>query len=196
MLQCLRYSPEAALPLAPELKRSAAATPPVAVRTLQASMVENPQSRATEKAQLLTRCRLTLDAIERAESSPVWAQFRATVEASASRLGDLRSIVRELLPIVAILPADIRADLARQLSSHGVDLAQERKQQADAVAKIRERGRIRSEAEYRRVQAYADALTRPEDEAEFITLGALLDTFMAGASAPERGAERDVRPGI
>jgi hypothetical protein len=168
---------------------------PVAVRTFQASMAKDPQSGAAEKAQLLMRCRLTLDAIERAEPSPLWAQFRATVEASASRLGELRGIARELLPMVAALPAETRADLAHQLS-YGVELAQERNEQADAVAKIRARGRIRTEAEYTRVQAYADALIRPREEAEFLALGALLDAFMAGADAPARGAAGGVRPGI
>ena len=136
-----------------------------------------------EKAPLLLRCRLTLDALERAEPSPSWPQVRAIVEESAGRLRDLRTLAQELRATAAGLPATVRAELRRTLDQHGIDVAADRTREAGSVAAIRARGRIRSEAEYRRVQAYADTLVQPEDEAEYAALGALLDAFMARGRA-------------
>ena len=142
-------------------------------------MTKDRKPVAAEKGQLLLRCRLTLDALERAEPSPTWAQFRALADASAERLTDLRMLVAELKPLSALLPGEVRRELARELAAHGIDMASERQRDAAEVAAIRARGRIRSEAEYRRVQAYADTLINPEEESEYLDLGALLDEFMS-----------------
>jgi hypothetical protein len=146
---------------------------------LEALVASSPDPRAAEKAQLLLRCRLTLDAIERAEPSPSWAELRAVVERSAGRVAELRSLVTELKALAAALPGEARQGLARDLVAHGIDTAAERERDAAAVAPVRARGRIRSEAEYRRVQAYADTLVQPEDGEEYLALGALLDEFMS-----------------
>lgn len=48
------------------------------------------------------------------------------------------------------------------------------------IAKVRARGTIRSEREYRAVQAYQDAIAgEPEREDEFLALGTLLNRFSA-----------------
>lgn len=46
------------------------------------------------------------------------------------------------------------------------------------IAAVREKGRIRTEAEFRYAQAYADSLV----EAEYLELAALLDEFMSRGS--------------
>jgi hypothetical protein len=77
------------------------------------------------------------------------------------------------------LSAAGRAELDRTLrkrfgpdTQHGKDAA--------VVARVRRRGRILSEREYRIVQAHADAVfTDRSSEAEYLALGALLDAFMA-----------------
>lgn len=139
--------------------------------------MSQPNERAAEKARLLLRCRLTLDAFERGEPSAMWADFRAFVEASSGRLADLRSILLELKPMAAFMPKEIRRELAQSLAAHGFDVALELEQDRAAVDAIRARGSIRSEAEYRRVQAYADALITPEEKEEYLQLGALLDEY-------------------
>ena len=134
---------------------------------------------ATEKAQLLTRIRLTLDAIERAEPpSPTWAEFRALGERSANNLRTLRDLAREVAVLASMLPGPIRAELDTALTAAGIDLASERASDLAAIAAVRARGRIRSEAEYRRVQAYADQIGPDEArQEEYLALGALLDEF-------------------
>jgi hypothetical protein len=85
--------------------------------------------------------------------------------------------------MAALLPGDVRRALAFELASNGIDISAERKREVATIAAVRERGRIRSEAEYRRVQAYADTLVEPEEQAEYLELGALLDEFMSRGAA-------------
>jgi hypothetical protein len=96
----------------------------------------------------------------------------------AKRLGDLRSINRDLRGAMAGLSRSGRAQLERDLLERlGPDLDYERDRQV--VAKVRARGRIRSEREYRVVQGYADSIAgKPGTEDEFLALGALLDEYM------------------
>jgi hypothetical protein len=100
-------------------------------------------------------------------------------ESNSGRVTVLRSLVAELKGIAAHLPANARRELARELASHRIDTAAEQERDAAAVAAVRERGRIRSEAEYRRIHAYADTLVASENQAEYLELGALLDEFMS-----------------
>ena len=133
---------------------------------------------AADKAQLLTRIRLTLDAVERAEgASATWTEFRALGERSANNLRVLRMLAQEVAVLASLLPGPIRVALDTALTAAGIDLAGERAADLAAIAAVRARGRIRTEAEYRRVQAYADALIAPEQQEEFLALGALLDEF-------------------
>jgi hypothetical protein len=85
--------------------------------------------------------------------------------------------------MAALLPGDVRRALALELASHGIDIDVERRREAAAIAAVRERERIRSEAEYRRVRAYADSLVGPEEQAEYLKLGALLDEYMSRGAA-------------
>ena len=140
-------------------------------------MTSDPK--AAEKSQLLTRWRLTLDAVERAEPHGTsWGELRAVGERSANNLRALRDLAREAAVMASMLPPSIRAELNAALAAAGIDVASEQVAEAAAVAKIRTRGRIRSEAEYRRVQSYADQIGPDESrQDEFLALGALLDEF-------------------
>lgn len=141
-------------------------------------------SNVEEKAQLFVRCRLMLDAIERAEASSVWTDLRSAVDANAGRLGALRILERELRTIVALLPAEVQREVEHGLAELGVDVSVEQVREAAAVSRVRKCGRIRSEAEYRLVQAYADRLgALPSAQEEHLALGVLLDSFMAGEVA-------------
>ena len=132
---------------------------------------------AAERAQLLTRCRLVIDAMERAEPGKQWSDLRSVLEASANRVAGLRQIARECAVMAALLPAAVRLDLDEALRAAGIDLNAERSAEAAEVAAIRARGRIRSEHEYRKVQAYADGLVTHDTSDEYLALGALLDEF-------------------
>jgi hypothetical protein len=118
-----------------------------------------------------------LDAFDAAEPSPTWAEFRKLVERAG--LADLRSIVRQLRGAAAGLTLQARAQLERELLARfGPDENWQRDR--ELVAKVRARGRIQSEREYRAVQGYADAIAGdPANEADFLALGALLDDFSA-----------------
>jgi hypothetical protein len=119
-----------------------------------------------------------LDAFHAEQPSPISTQLRSLVE-NAKRLSDLRSIVRDLRGGMAGLSLRGRASLERALRERfGPDANWERDR--ELVAKIRQRGRIQSEREYRVVQGHADAIAGdPAKEAEFLELGALLDAYMA-----------------
>ena len=138
-----------------------------------------PDPNAAEKAKLLMRWRLTLDAVERNEpQGTAWADLRALGERSANNLRVLRGLSREAAVMASMLPPLLRVDLDATLAAAAIDVESERAADAAAVARIRARGRIRSEAEYRRVQSYADQIGPDETrQGEFLALGALLDEF-------------------
>ena len=149
-------------------------------------MIQSSDPRGADRERLLLRCYMTIDALEQSEASPLWAEMRATVAAHATRLTDLRRLVAELQPMAALLPRNTRRSLLRALKSQGIDIASERRSHVDAVAAVQTRGRIRSEAEFRRVQAYADTLVDPGDEREYQQLGELLDEFMSRGAQGSR----------
>ena len=142
----------------------------------------NPATDA-EIAALRDRALLIVTTFEREEPSPTWAQLRELVE-RAKRLSDLRSINQDLRGAMQGLSRSSRQELDRALGKRfGPDREQERDRQA--VAKIRTRGRIRSEREYRVVQGYADSIgADPGAQDEFLALGALLDEYMAAPKLP------------
>ena len=126
------------------------------------------------------RAHMMLAAFERAEPSPLWSQFRVIVD-QAKALGALTDIVRDLRGASAGLLPDARAELERQLRERlGPDEEWERDRRL--VEKVRHRGKIRSEREYRLVQAFADSIAA-EDQREYLALGALLDEFMSRGAA-------------
>jgi hypothetical protein len=129
-----------------------------------------------EAATLRERALLMLAAFEREEPSPTWAKFREFVEAS-TRLGELRMMLRECRGMMAAMSPDGRRVLERVLRERfGADPEWER--ELATVTKVRARGRIQSEREYRSVQAYQDAIAAELDlQEEFLALGALLDDF-------------------
>lgn len=109
-----------------------------------------------ELAALHGRCMRMLDAFARAEpDSGVFADIRATIDrvAASRSLSGMRAMLRELRGMQAPLPVGAQRDLAARF---GPDEAAER--DAAVVARVRARGRIRSEREYRVVCAYADAI--------------------------------------
>jgi hypothetical protein len=136
------------------------------------------KARAEQVAELRERARLMLAAFEREEPSPRWAPFREAVE-RASRLGDLRTLVRECRAMTGAMSPAGRRELDQALRERfGADPEWDR--DLTIVAKVRGRGQIRSEAEYRPVQAYQDSIAGDlERHNEFLALGALLDEFSA-----------------
>jgi hypothetical protein len=134
-------------------------------------------ARAIEAAELRGRVLLILATIEREEPGETWARFRLVVE-NAKRLTDLRTIHREIRGILAAMSPSAREQLERDLEQRfGSDSEQIRDQQV--IAKVRSVGRIRSEREFRIVQAYLDSM--PPNASEGRALGALLDEFMAAS---------------
>ncbi len=131
-----------------------------------------------ETAALRERALLMLAAFEREEPGPTWARFRELVEQS-SRLSVLRTMLRECRGMMAAMSPDGRRTLERVLRDRfGADPEWDR--ELATVAKVRARGRIQSEREYRSVQAYQDAIAAELDrQDEFLALGALLDDFSA-----------------
>src|SRR3982751_1205214 len=117
-----------------------------------------------------------LDVLEQAESSPTLARFRAATE-QATRLSDLRTINRELRGAMAGLDRTALAQLRKRLlEQFGPDVDHEKDKAA--ADKARQHGRIRSEREYRAVQAYADSIAADfVARDEFDTLSALLDDY-------------------
>jgi hypothetical protein len=138
---------------------------------------------AEELIALRGRALLILAAFEREEPSPTWARYRALVE-EATRLTHLRGIIEDLRAMMAGLPRESGAALRRELRARfGPDREEERDRKS--VAKIRARGRIRSEREYRIVQAFADGIPAdPDDQNEYLALGAMLDEYMAAPELP------------
>jgi hypothetical protein len=63
-------------------------------------------------AELRERALVMLAAIERAEPRPLWDQLREVVT-GATRVGDLRTVLRELRAMVGALSSDARRELAR-----------------------------------------------------------------------------------
>jgi hypothetical protein len=128
-------------------------------------------------AALRGRALFMLDAFDAAEPSPTWAEFRRLVERAG--LSDVRSMIRDLRGAAAGLTPQARAQLERELLDRfGPDEGWHRDR--ELVVKVRARGHIKSEREYRVVQGYADAIAGdPANEAEFLALGALLDNFSA-----------------
>ena len=138
----------------------------------------NAAARAAEKERLRERLLVMLAAFEGGEPAPLWGQFRELV-ARTTRLSDLKTILRELRGAIGAMTPAARLELERELAHRfGPDPEMER--DAAIVAKVRARGRIQSEREYRAVQTYQDLIgADPERQAEFLVLGALLDEFSA-----------------
>jgi hypothetical protein len=133
------------------------------------------KANTSEIAKLRGRTLLMLSAIEREEPGPQWASLRIVVE-NAEGVSDLRAIHREMRALLAAMSPLGRELLEHELSLRfGPDARQERDE--TVVAKVRSTGRIRTEREYRIVQAYVDSL--PPTASERDALGALLDDFMA-----------------
>ena len=131
-----------------------------------------------EAAALRERALVMLAAFEREEAGPSWTQFREILE-GATRLSALRTIVRECRGMMGAMSPSGRRTLERELHDRfGPDPEWERNHAI--VAKVRARGRIQSEREYRAVQAYQDAIAGDlERQDEFLALGAVLDDFSA-----------------
>jgi hypothetical protein len=134
--------------------------------------------RGLEEAELRERAMMIVAAVERAEPGPLVAQIREIVERARGVTG-LRAVLRELRGMEPGLPAGARAELRHALKAQfGPDPELERDR--EVAAKVRQRGRIRSEREYRVVQGYADAIAaHPDAQEELLVLGALLDAYMA-----------------
>jgi hypothetical protein len=136
-----------------------------------------------ESAALRGRAELILATFEREEPSPTWARYRELI-AQATRLTHLRGINQDLRAMMVGLPRASGEALKLELRARfGPDREEERDRLT--VAKIRARGRIQSEREYRIVQQYADSIpANPDDQEEFLTLGAMLDAYMAAPELP------------
>jgi hypothetical protein len=135
----------------------------------------------TELAALRDRFLLILETCEREEPGPSWAPLRAIVTDLAERgkLRDLQTLGRELQGMLAGLTPQARACLDSELRLRFGEDADVRAD-AEAVDRIRARGAIHSEREYRLVHAYADALGHhPAAREEHIALGKLLDAYNA-----------------
>ncbi len=152
--------------------------PPSKPRTLD-------PARAAAAADLRQRLEVMLEAFERAEpkSQDLWAGVRGVL-AKAQSLTALKAVAREFRGMTGALPPDAKRALDRTLRERfGPD--PEAARDAAVVTTVRARGRIRSEREYRAVQAFADGMSRDPDDASseeaYLELGALLDAFMAGA---------------
>ncbi len=121
---------------------------------------------------------MMLDAFEREEPGSTWGKFRMLVN-DAQRVSDLRALLRECRGMMgAMSPAGRRALDQDLRERFGTDAQWER--DLAVVQKVRARRRIRSEHEYRSVQAYQDSIAGDANRHdEFLALGALLDTFSA-----------------
>ena len=150
-------------------------------------MADSPAALAKSEAlaELRARAFLMLDAFERDQPGSGVGQLRQVIE-SASSLGAMQTILRELRAGASTLSAAGRQHLDHELSARfGPRLIAEQEREQAVVATVRRRGSIRSEREYRIVQAYADAMSGdPGAEAGFLALGALLDEFSAAAKLP------------
>jgi len=139
----------------------------------------------TELAGLRERCVALLQALERAgcATSTIAAQMQELIERIAEKrsLRAMRDMLRELRAWQGAMPPEIRVQVDAELRARfGPDADAQRDEVV--VEKVRARGRIRTEREYRIVSAYADSLSGdPKNEEEYLRLGRLLDAFMAGA---------------
>ncbi len=123
---------------------------------------------------LRERALTMLAAFDREETGPAWSQFRELVQKS-TRIGELRTILRELRDITGTMSRSGRKELDRALAARfGDDIEGQRE------LEIVTRGRTRAEREYRSVQAYIDSKAGDQirDE-EFLAFGALLDAYSA-----------------
>src|SRR5215467_14046066 len=108
-----------------------------------------------EKEELRARGLVMLAAFQHEEPSDTWAKCRDVLQQS-TRLSDLRTLARELRAATGAMSPRGRQSLLRELSERfGPDPEYE----ADlaVVKRVRRRGRVNSEREYRSVQAYADS---------------------------------------
>ena len=141
-----------------------------------------PASSDSEADILRERAYFILDAFEQAEPGPSVTKFRDLVR-RATRVSDLRTINRELRGMMAALERSALLRLRQGLLERfGPDSDHERDKAI--AAKARARGRIRSEREYRSVQAYADSIAAEmEFQDDFTAFGALLDEYMSRAAS-------------
>ena len=138
-----------------------------------------PHNDDREKGDLRARGMVMLTAFEREEPSESWRNLRDRLSES-TRLRDLRVILQELRAMTGAMSAPGRRALFDELHQR---FGSDPQYEADVtiVARVRRRGRITSEREYRSVQSYADSISgNPECGEEFLILGGLLDSFMAG----------------
>jgi hypothetical protein len=152
-------------------------------------MSQNPKghSKSTEPELLRQRALAILGAFEDAEPGVVTPGLRAKVE-GARTLSELRTLNRELRGVMGALPENTLRQLRRDLTDRfGEDESESRDR--ETVQKVRTRGRIRSEREYRVVQAYADSIASDaEARRDLSVLEALLADFMAAPSHRGRRA--------
>jgi len=143
------------------------------------------QAKREALAELRARALLMLDAFERDQPGSGAGQLRQVIE-NARNLGALRTILRELRAAANTLSPAARQQLDHELSAGfgpGVNAEEEREQAV--VTTVRRRGAIRSEQEYRVVQAYVDRLSAdPTAGAEFLALATLLDEYSAAPELP------------
>jgi hypothetical protein len=136
------------------------------------------RANSEEPAKLRERALLMLAAVEREEPSVGWAKFRELIEGS-TRLSDLRTILRDCRGMMAAMSPEGCRALERELRDR-FDTDPEWERDLAMVAKVRARGRIQSEREYRSMQAYQDSIAADlERQDEFLAIGALLDSFSA-----------------
>jgi len=142
-----------------------------------------PTAAAKEFEELRARALRILEVFDREDPGSTWAGFRDVVQ-RAKRVDDLRSINRDLRGAMSGLAPDIRSALERELADRfGADLDQSRIRALAAKARLH--GVIRSEREFRAVQAYADSIAGERDaNDEFLALGALLDEYMSRSELP------------
>ena len=150
-------------------------------------MADSPAAQAKREslAELRARAFLMLDVFERDQPGSGVGQLRQLIERATS-LGAMRTILRELRAAATALSAAGRQQLDQELSARfGPALTADQEREQAVVAAVRRRGSIRSEREYRIIQAYADAMSGdPGAEPEFLALGALLDEFSAAPKLP------------
>ena len=131
-----------------------------------------------EKVELRERALAMLAAFEREEPGPMWARLRGVLERT-TQVSPLRTLLRELRAMTGAMSSEGRRALRQELRERfGPD--RDEKRDLATVAKVRARGRIRSEPEYRAVEAYGDSIAGdPARQDEYLALGALLDEFSA-----------------
>jgi hypothetical protein len=142
---------------------------------------KDPGTSAKQRAtatELRGRALLILDSFEHEEPSSTWQQMRELVHTS-TRIGDLRTIVLELRSAMAGLTPEARLSLDHRLAEQfGAD--EEQALRLALVVEVLKRGCIRSEEEFRIVQAVADSIAADLARgAEFLQLGSLLDEYSA-----------------